>query len=740
MRGLQYSLLAGIILVVLIVVVGSIMIQPVGQFDVTKYFGLQPVLGTQGNGGIGSSNPSAPFGGTLKKVDNIVTAEGQVNQPIEVACSIANGIYDDFSANGLGVRKDTECASQEGYSTPNVIQQCLVDYGVFRLTDTIHDESFASKLEENGCHDCYTSSSDNIFDETCINYDLSGRTIPATGGTSFCNSGFTPSGSTKLVYFGNNQCFNTDNSNSWDDGTKCREYCGNSACTNNCDMIKWIADNVDGKKISTSTQPEVMIKDNFLYQKTDANQGNDWSLSKNQNYMYGLVWVPDRASYDLLFVRFPTTTASTSFDFIKDAFQDYERYNKLGIWRQEARMVADFIVTPTSSSIKSIADIAGDVKSVTGVEPTISTTCSTDCISTVSQNSQSPEYPSVPTEITSDLFEEKPVIIKTNLNVNEKLIAGNSYRVVVMNWYGLWHSQGSENRFQFWDRTVSITDVTDSVSIVTIGLSPSSSGTFCAQSGTNSVCAPNADTKLTIFKGTDVTFSATPSAGYKIGHFTDANGKTYTPAQVGCPTDTTKSCSFSRTISVSSGEIKVAFIPVGTNNGAAVWELQDSTNDGSICVGTNCASNGGSAIFLYPNIGSGITVTVTSTNQYKIACIKVIGGLTPGESCGSSPGAYSLSYVVAGDVTMQSDFKDYCTTFATQSTCPTSVCKWCSACNSQSQQYHTVNQWGSGKCVNSNTNCGYHCVVGQCGALCQQDSQCNGPLQHCDTSLTCRCN
>ena len=51
MKGLQWSLLAGIILTVVIVVIGLILVGPVAGFDPKKYFGLQPILGesTEGN-------------------------------------------------------------------------------------------------------------------------------------------------------------------------------------------------------------------------------------------------------------------------------------------------------------------------------------------------------------------------------------------------------------------------------------------------------------------------------------------------------------------------------------------------------------------------------------------------------------------------------------------------------------------------------------------------------------------
>jgi len=66
MKGLHFSFLAGIILVVIIVAVGFMLLMPVAGFDVKKYFGLQPILGTPGELGFGDIDNVHPIETTTR--------------------------------------------------------------------------------------------------------------------------------------------------------------------------------------------------------------------------------------------------------------------------------------------------------------------------------------------------------------------------------------------------------------------------------------------------------------------------------------------------------------------------------------------------------------------------------------------------------------------------------------------------------------------------------------------------
>lgn len=278
MKGLQWNLLAGIILTVIIVLVGMMLIQPVAGFDVKKYFGLQPILGEP----TGPSLPdidTPPPGEDLGEVDHIITLPGEENQPHELGCVIANSIYDDFSANGLtGSRSN--CKEQKLF-TDNPVTQCLVDVKKFTLGDSKIQSDWETTLSAKKCHLCNESANTPItdFDEVCINKNLKDRTV---GNSNFCN-GLITAGK-DLTTFGNAICarFNSGNWQSQCDGCYCtlslcciagfpcaNSHCNwgndtNDFCDNNEDRVAWIADNADdGGRISPD--PPHFCKGFFWY-------------------------------------------------------------------------------------------------------------------------------------------------------------------------------------------------------------------------------------------------------------------------------------------------------------------------------------------------------------------------------------------------------------------------------------------------------------------------------------------
>src|SRR3989304_8793857 len=131
MKGLQFSFLAGIILVVVIVAVGVLFLFPLTQIDIRSLFGLQPILGTPGSGGTPSQN--YPTFQELT-IPHIISVEGQPYYAPEITCAVSNDIYDDFTRFGnAGVRETCEFETRDG-SKPDPFGRCLVSLGSFEGT------------------------------------------------------------------------------------------------------------------------------------------------------------------------------------------------------------------------------------------------------------------------------------------------------------------------------------------------------------------------------------------------------------------------------------------------------------------------------------------------------------------------------------------------------------------------------------------------------------------------------
>ncbi|MCK4634744.1 MAG: hypothetical protein KAT37_02615, partial [Candidatus Aenigmarchaeota archaeon] len=68
-----------------------------------------------------------------------------------------------------------------------------------------------------------------------------------------------------------------------------------------------------------------------------------------------------------------------------------------------------------------------------------------------------------------------------------------------------------------------------------------------------------------------------------------------------------------------------------------------------------------------------------------------------------------------------------CSYWETEGGCNTDPdCDWCDKCNNGK-----VNQWLEDRCVPAETDCGYDCVQGYCGAECDKDEDCPCPQDKC---------
>jgi hypothetical protein len=434
------------------------------------YFTATSDLGDQGN--IDNLNPDIDNPEPFKELlgVRIITTEGQENQPSEIACSISDDIHADLSTNGLTARDN--CYSQY-YFDQSKTKVCLVELKSFILGDSTDDPSWESILSGRSqpCHLCVDDSTGkqiSTLDEVCINDNLKDKKINnqqlCTGLLSIKGTPFS---------FGNDNCagFNSANWNS-----QCGVFCGNDN-----DMIFWIADNnADGRQNST------LIKDNGLgltnglplggITNSPANLGDDWRISKHDGYVYGVVWVESEKRYAVYFERTPLQLTADSFDFIKGVFTSrgygttafwyqnpyIERWKILGFWRQEPRMVIDATVTLPEGTTKHIGDILAELAAGADLTPDKIDAfygCSSDKCITTSPQTLSQElcggY-----QYVDDQFREEPIKFVTSEGENGDLIGGNSYRVIITNWYGrepkAAGTSGPPSCYSYYDRAVII--------------------------------------------------------------------------------------------------------------------------------------------------------------------------------------------------------------------------------------------------------------------------------------------
>lgn len=412
-----------------------------------------------------------------KEVDHTITDEGEPHQLSEVACAIANDIYNDFKKGGnIGDRKSVCGRPQCCY-----VHRCLVNIGAFSLdsvtlpTPPEWETTLSTKYP--GCHVCDEITN---LDEICINYNLD-RTVDSK---LFCD-GFFVADSGDTVRFGNCNCKTKDNGDDWKNS--CDGYygpwwspglhnCGNTEgsapddfCDNDKEMIKWIAD-------VANSDPEWLVKDR-------AWDENSNFLDKTPHkYVYGVFFRPkiafytDEEQYEIIFERIPAQGTETSFDFIKNYLKKGDRitrYNWIGNYYPQARAITDMVVTLGGK--KSVMDLMEEIATEAGLTfpgGVKHEFCSgeDDCLNTDinpgTENCVSRTTPNIESN-----FLLKEIILHTPIDPNDDFIAGKKYRVVIKNWWGKypkcydagWFGSACYSCFSRYERSVIIYEVLNCV-------------------------------------------------------------------------------------------------------------------------------------------------------------------------------------------------------------------------------------------------------------------------------------
>ena len=467
--ALHFETLAGLVIIVVVIAVGMWIASQARLIDpmdlILSVRDLQ--LGKEGDGSYQTPiiTPNEPFE-NLEAV-RILTTIGEQNLH-ELGCSIADGIFYDFTAHGIsGPRTNEDCIIQRVW-TGNPVQQCLVDLKSFVLDDggatATELASWEATLSsrESPCHVCQEPVGTSIteFDEICINNNLKDRKWPIPSGNNFCDGPISIN--TVRLTFGNAKCKEGVNSDAWDehcDGDWLQSQANENwpiddFCDNKEDRIFWIGSDDNGDL-------PTVVKDS--YTSPYLMSSNDIALSKHYYYIYGTIWVQEASRYDVVFVRTPGQATRNSFGFIKDIFQNkyYIRFNRLGNWRMEARMIVDVIVTPqTPTSLMAIVD---ELESITieGVRVKVSDSIEYSCPNCIASEPVSME--GITQNPFSDVYAEfakLPINITTSLDEGEQLWATAIYRVLIQNWISGWNDNaGSIDRFDAYDRSIIIQEI-----------------------------------------------------------------------------------------------------------------------------------------------------------------------------------------------------------------------------------------------------------------------------------------
>ncbi len=274
----------------------------------------------------------------------------------EIACHIGKAIHIDYSKHGDGGPRTTIDNGMFDHGQPFGAQTgYLIDSGKFFYTGTASkndpDET-AMHSYDSACHLCTNSPPPpnglpppgavgiTNLDETCINLQFRDRTF---GAQAFCSGSFA-SNQGGYGEFGNNACANIANPAGWNG--LCSGFCDNGQ-----DKIIWSADNDELDTTSTD------------WNMTDwgiSEGGNSEILTPSRYYIYGVVWAaqPQYKNYYVLFAEIPNFSAAdtpeTDWNTMLDPYFQYlppgtDQFRRgiLGQVYPEARIVADYIITPT---------------------------------------------------------------------------------------------------------------------------------------------------------------------------------------------------------------------------------------------------------------------------------------------------------------------------------------------------------------------------------------------------------
>lgn len=427
------------------------------------------------------------------ELKNIFTTPGTELDISEIACYIARDIYNDYSNFGdegprVGMnyyKKGLPFTTGSAY---------LVGIGSFnyKLTASNKDTDEATlKAFDSACWLCRepvaTTVSTGItnLDEVCIDLQLRDRKVISVG---FCNESFgTPYGDGT---FSNNDCGAQLNTLAW--RAHCDKLGTDEFCTaNGVDKIYWSADPDDDSYAYNDTESDDTIE-------YDSNK-----LSDSRRYMYAVLWIPEGKRYDVVFTVLPIM-ASTSLDWdyiwkTLGQFQDNFRRNVLGNDYWEARVIADYILTPANPinihnglvkniELAFVGEGRVDFKSCETFNecfPGWVSTKNARCVEDFYAGDVYDDVQYMPIRLLINATDADGNKI-TDADINKDIPAG-TYRVVIKEWYNEWREANYgiwSSCFDRYDRSVTVLELgplctdTDGGNVLTKGTCTDESGSY----------------------------------------------------------------------------------------------------------------------------------------------------------------------------------------------------------------------------------------------------------------------
>jgi len=485
MKGIEREAIYKVILLVLFLVVVFVAFVPqLYGFSYAKYSGLEKALGVPGSTEFDapSITPTRPVIESLRKIDR-----SGAHYVSEIACSIAEHIYYDFTKYGEGGRNDDliyihpagafneefHCEwipEQECCPTPLPTKldegkyRCLIKSGIFtvksneQLTDDAKDT-----LTDLGCSlDCkYADDREYRLDEMCINHNFADYNFPETSDISFCTDELAEY--LRIQYdsiqerqkFGNRDCFR-DSHNPWT--TTCGSLCNAvGERDNGDDLTERDYDRIFSWKADQSLSYE--LANDKLLQK-------DKGIITGKKYFYTLYWnnnddEEDDSRSKRYEIEFPSiitkefTEIEDNFaskndflNFIEEFFDETSdvRNTTAGLWLPELRTEYDGIITLAAFADVTLIEIQNKLEGLGFNFLTYKEPCVPDknCRFYAIEATSWAERITYETWLNIGKFflkDESPVFIKYSANIDPAvgLEGKTKYRLIIRNWISNWY-------------------------------------------------------------------------------------------------------------------------------------------------------------------------------------------------------------------------------------------------------------------------------------------------------------
>ncbi len=494
------KLILGVAFLVAAVLFGLPLLQ---SFRLENYEGLEKRLGHVGalDMGVGILEPvNIVSTNDLRKIDR----EGAYYVS-EIACSIAEDIYYDFTLYGERGRDsllsytgpnsafvnepncewvwEKPCCPAPLNSLLTMLEQkkggyrCLVNSDKFYVKkNELLPDAAKIELQNLDCStECINPSSSPTreyeLDEVCVNKNLASYNFPDPSYISFCTDG--PDEYIMLDYgldrerqkFGNDVCYaNNNNGAAWASSCNCvaagTRYDGTALTERDTNRLhKWKVDNTISETANDKGLKEnvALVADKKYFYTLYWNNNDDEADETSRGYE---VEFPSVVNENFIETKKTFNTRSAFIDFVNGFFDEDGDVRNLtaGRWYPELRTDIDGMVTV--GSLVNINDILGaleglDISNFISYEELC--TYERDCLTYDIETTVWEEAIDIESDWCGIPFvsppcddktwshpHESPVLVKHTKNIANQLEANKEYRVIIRNWVSNWYMLEAE--------------------------------------------------------------------------------------------------------------------------------------------------------------------------------------------------------------------------------------------------------------------------------------------------------